>query len=101
MLLSLFAGIDLVAEEVSAASDADGDGLTYGLEYLIDTSPNDPDSDNDGLPDGWEWMHGLDPSPPPLVTARWATPTATACRTSGVHLPDAQRLGHRHHPCRA
>ena len=31
MLLSLFAGIDLVAEEVSAASDADGDGLTYGL----------------------------------------------------------------------
>tara|TARA_B100000683_G_scaffold149830_1_gene145008 strand:- start:8942 stop:17890 length:8949 start_codon:yes stop_codon:yes gene_type:complete len=61
MLLSLFAGIDLVAEEVSAASDADGDGLTYGLEYLINTSPNDPDSDNDGLPDGWEWMHGLDP----------------------------------------
>ncbi len=61
MLLSLFAGIDLVSEEVSAASDADGDGLTYGLEYLINTSPNDPDSDNDGLPDGWEWMHGLDP----------------------------------------
>ncbi|DAC09886.1 MAG TPA: transglutaminase domain-containing protein, partial [Candidatus Poseidoniales archaeon] len=61
MLLSLFAGIDLVSEEVSAASDADGDGLTYGLEYLINTSPNDPDSDNDGLPDGWEWKHGLDP----------------------------------------
>ena len=61
MLFSLFAGIDLVSEEVSAASDADGDGLTYGLEYLINTSPNDPDSDNDGLPDGWEWMHGLDP----------------------------------------
>jgi hypothetical protein len=61
MLASTFAGIEFVSFEAMAATDADGDGLTYGLEYLINTSPNDPDSDNDGLPDGWEWMHGLDP----------------------------------------
>ena len=47
--------------DVQAASDQDGDGLTYGLEYLMNTQPNDPDSDNDGLPDGWEWKYGLDP----------------------------------------
>ena len=46
---------------MQAASDQDGDGLTYGLEYLMNTQPNDPDSDNDGLPDGWEWKYGLDP----------------------------------------
>ena len=61
MLLSLFATIQIGVNQVSAASDQDGDGLTYGLEYLMNTAPNDPDSDNDGLPDGWEWMHGLDP----------------------------------------
>ena len=61
MLLSLFATIQIGINQVSAASDQDGDGLTYGLEYLMNTAPNDPDSDNDGLPDGWEWMHGLDP----------------------------------------
>ena len=33
MLLSLFAGIDLVSEEVSAASDADGDGLLDYAEF--------------------------------------------------------------------
>ena len=61
MLLSLFATIQIGVNQVSAASDQDGDGLTYGLEYLMNTAPNDPDSDNDGLPDGWEWLHGLDP----------------------------------------
>ena len=61
MLLSTFAAIPYISMDVLAASDQDGDGLTYGLEYLMNTAPNDPDSDNDGLPDGWEWKYGLDP----------------------------------------
>ena len=61
MLFSTLASIQYNAVEVQAASDQDGDGLTYGLEYLMNTQPNDPDSDNDGLPDGWEWKYGLDP----------------------------------------
>jgi transglutaminase-like putative cysteine protease len=61
MLLSTFATIDFYSYSALAASDQDGDGLTYGLEYLMNTQPNDPDSDNDGLPDGWEWQYGLNP----------------------------------------
>ena len=61
MVCSTFAAIDFVSVDVSAASDQDGDGLTYGLEYLINTAATDWDSDNDGLPDGWEWKYGLDP----------------------------------------
>ncbi|MBT5391237.1 MAG: transglutaminase domain-containing protein, partial [Euryarchaeota archaeon] len=61
MLLSTFASIPYISMDALAASDQDGDGLTYGLEYLMNTAPNDPDSDNDGLPDGWEWQFGLDP----------------------------------------
>ena len=61
MLLSTLSAIEYGVEKVSAASDLDGDGLTYGLEYLINTAATDWDSDNDGLPDGWEWKYGLDP----------------------------------------
>ena len=61
MVLSTFAALPFVSTNVQAASDQDGDGLTYGLEYLMGTQPNDPDSDNDGLPDGWEWKYGMDP----------------------------------------
>ena len=61
MVSSTLAAIQYTAVDVQAASDQDGDGLTYGLEYLMNTQPNDPDSDNDGLPDGWEWKYGLDP----------------------------------------
>ena len=61
MLLSTLAAVQYTVIDVQAASDQDGDGLTYGLEYLMNTQPNDPDSDNDGLPDGWEWKYGLDP----------------------------------------
>ena len=62
MLLSTIASINFFAIDASATTtDQDGDGLTYGLEYLINSFPNDPDTDNDGLPDGWEWKYGLDP----------------------------------------
>ena len=61
MVMSTLASIQYGAVNVQASSDQDGDGLTYGLEYLMNTQPNDPDSDNDGLPDGWEWKYGLDP----------------------------------------
>ena len=62
MLLSTIASINFFAIDASASNtDQDGDGLTYGLEYLINSFPNDPDTDNDGLPDGWEWKYGLDP----------------------------------------
>ena len=62
MLLSTIASINFFAIDASASNtDQDGDGLTYGLEYLINSFPNDPDTDNDGLPDGWEWRYGLDP----------------------------------------
>ena len=61
MVLSTLSAIQYVAVDVQAASDQDGDGLTYGLEYLMNTQPNDPDSDNDGLPDGWEWKYGFHP----------------------------------------
>lgn len=72
------------------AEDADGDGLTNGQEYVLDTDPlstdtdgdgladkaegdgsfgglviTDPlnsDTDGDGLPDGWEVSYGLDPT---------------------------------------
>ncbi len=61
MLFSTLTSIQYYAVDVQASSDQDGDGLTYGLEYLMNTQPNDPDSDNDGLPDGWEWKYGLNP----------------------------------------
>ena len=47
--------------EAMATTDQDGDGLPYGIEFIINTQPQDWDSDNDGLPDGWEWQYGLDP----------------------------------------
>ena len=61
MFLSTMASLEFVSYTALAATDQDGDGLTYGLEYLINTQPNDWDSDNDQLPDGWEWQYGLDP----------------------------------------
>ena len=62
MLLSGIASMQIAVLEVSATStDQDADGLPYGIEFLINTQPQDWDSDNDGLPDGWEWQYGLDP----------------------------------------
>ena len=62
LLSAGYAGIFLGSFEATASSnDQDGDGLPYGVEFLINTQPQDWDSDNDGLPDGWEWQYGLDP----------------------------------------
>jgi hypothetical protein len=61
MLLAAFSALEFSAWEAMAATDQDGDGLTYGLEFLLNTQPQDWDSDNDGLPDGWEYQYGLDP----------------------------------------
>ncbi|MEC7703977.1 MAG: transglutaminase domain-containing protein, partial [Candidatus Thermoplasmatota archaeon] len=61
MLFSSLATFQLAAWEAAASNDQDGDGLTMGLEFLLNTQPQDWDSDNDGLPDGWEYQYGLDP----------------------------------------
>ena len=61
LLLSSYATLEFGVWEALASTDADGDGLTYGLEFYINTQPQDWDSDNDGLPDGWEWQYGLNP----------------------------------------
>ena len=61
MLISSYSTIELGSWEALASTDDDGDGLTYGLEFYINTQPQDWDSDNDGLPDGWEWQYGLNP----------------------------------------
>ena len=61
-LTSSTASIHFSAFEASATNnDQDADGLPYGIEFIINTQPQDWDSDNDGLPDGWEWQYGLDP----------------------------------------
>ena len=57
MLFSTLASIEFVSYAALASTDQDGDGLTYGLEYLINTQPNDWDSDNDQLPDGLSLIH--------------------------------------------
>lgn len=64
MLLSSYSALEFSAWEALASSDQDGDGLSYGLEFYINTQPQDWDSDNDGLPDGWEWQYGLNPLSP-------------------------------------
>ena len=61
LLLSSYAAFEFGMWEALATTDADGDGLTYGLEFYINTQPQDWDSNNDGLPDGWEWQYGLNP----------------------------------------
>ena len=61
ILLSSHATMQLGMWQALASTDEDGDGLSYGIEFIINTQPQDWDSDNDGLPDGWEWQYGLDP----------------------------------------
>ena len=64
MLMSSLAILHIGTMRAAASLDADGDGLAYGLEFYINTQPQDWDSDDDGLPDGWEWKYGLDPLSP-------------------------------------
>lgn len=64
MLTSMVSMIHIGSMRAAASLDADGDGLPYGLEFYINTLPQDWDSDDDGLPDGWEWKYGLDPLSP-------------------------------------
>ena len=73
MMLSTGLCMEIAAWEAMALNDQDGDGLSYGLEYLINTQPQDPDSDNDGLPDGWEWKYGLDPTDGSSIGVNGAT----------------------------
>jgi hypothetical protein len=40
--------------------DADGDGLTNGLELQIGTDPCNADTDGDGISDGYEYQSALD-----------------------------------------
>ncbi|MBJ84064.1 MAG: hypothetical protein CMB52_00915 [Euryarchaeota archaeon] len=61
MIFSTLATFQFASWEAAASTDQDRDGLTLGLEFLLNTQPTDWDSDNDGLPDGWEYMYGLDP----------------------------------------
>lgn len=42
--------------------DADADGLTNIVEYVLGTDPAGKDSDGDGMPDSWEASHGSDPA---------------------------------------
>ncbi|HJM24887.1 MAG TPA: hypothetical protein QF821_04515, partial [Candidatus Thalassarchaeaceae archaeon] len=47
MLMSGVASMQLAVFEVSATvNDQDADGLPYGIEFLINTQPQDWDSDN-------------------------------------------------------
>ncbi len=62
MFVSSIAALEFAAYEASATPDQDGDGLTCGMEFLLQTQCQDWDSDNDGLPDGWEWKYGLNPN---------------------------------------
>ena len=74
MLFASYSAIEFGSWEALASTDEDGDGLTYGLEFIINTQPQDWDSDNDGLPDGWEWQYGLDPLSPSGVNGSVGDP---------------------------
>lgn len=54
----------VVAATQTAASDADGDGLSYNEELGLGTDPADPDTDGDGLNDDQELTVGTDPLNP-------------------------------------
>ena len=47
MILSTFAAIPYISFDAMEASDQDGEGLTKGLEYLMNTQPNDQNNQTD------------------------------------------------------
>ncbi|MEE3082555.1 MAG: transglutaminase domain-containing protein [Candidatus Thermoplasmatota archaeon] len=73
MIFASLSALEFGAWEAMAQNDQDGDGLTYGLEFLLNTQPGDWDSDGDGLPDGWEYQYGLDPLDASLLGQDGAT----------------------------
>ena len=54
MLCASLSALEFGIWKAMATTDQDGDGLSYGIEFFINTQPQDWDTDNDGLPDGWE-----------------------------------------------
>ena len=86
MLLASYSAIEFGSWEALATSDDDGDGLTYGLEFIINTQPQDWDSDNDGLPDGWEWQYGLDPLSPTGINGSVGDPDGDAFTNLNEYL---------------
>ena len=73
MIFTSLAALEFAAWEAAASTDQDGDGLTCGTEFLLQTQCQDWDSDNDGLPDGWEWKYGLDPNDGSSLTSNGAS----------------------------
>ncbi len=73
MIFTSLAALEFSAWEAAASTDQDGDGLTCGTEFLLQTQCQDWDSDNDGLPDGWEWKYGLDPNDGSSLTVNGAS----------------------------
>ena len=86
MLLASYSAIEFGSWEALATTDDDGDGLTYGLEFIINTQPQDWDSDNDGLPDGWEWQYGLDPLSPTDINGSVGDPDGDAFTNLNEYL---------------
>jgi len=86
LLLASYSAIEFGSWEALASSDDDGDGLTYGLEFIINTQPQDWDSDNDGLPDGWEWQYGLDPLSPTSINGSVGDPDGDAYTNLNEYL---------------
>lgn len=55
-------GVDPLDASDVADPDADGDGMSAGLEASFGTDPNAADSDGDGVPDPVELADGTDPT---------------------------------------
>jgi hypothetical protein len=50
----------LASARAAPQADADGDGLSNGLELQIKTDPCNADTDGDSIPDGYEYQSALD-----------------------------------------
>jgi len=86
LLVSSYSAMQFGIWEALASTDQDGDGLSYGIEFIINTQPQDWDSDNDGLPDGWEWQYGLDPLSPSADNGSNGDPDSDALSNLNEYL---------------